>query len=93
MKEEMKQWVKQELKKKWQWSNGAISDEDNEGSESSVHDGDTVASDDDSGSLETRKKRNKKTNLNNFFEQKVVLDQQSFFDQICFGSNSFDNNI
>ena len=57
MKEEMKQYVKQELKKKWQWSNGAISDEDNEGSESSVHDGDTVASDDDSGSLETRNKK------------------------------------
>ena len=55
--EEMKQDVKQELKKKWQWSNGAISDEDNEGSESSVHDGDTVASDDDSGSLETRNKK------------------------------------
>ena len=55
--EEMKQDVKQELKKKWQWSNGAISDEDNEGSESSVHDGGTVDCDDDSGSLETRNKK------------------------------------
>ena len=60
---------------------------DNEGHESSVHDGDTVDSGDDSGSLETRKQETKKKTWTIFGEQKDVVDQQNIFDQVFFGSN------
>ena len=50
-------------------NHGSEKEEDNESHEGRVA---TV----DSGSLETRNKKQEKTNLNFFLEQKVVVDQQ-----------------